>query len=320
MKFKEMHPLDLRMFDGDGGAAAVGAQGETNGAVPGTTRRGKTGEFSNVLFGKQESATVTPAAEAQDTHAAGENVEEKTSKNTLEDRRKAFRDMINGEYKDVFTEESQRIINRRFKETRTQETQLQAQQPVIELLKQRYGIADGDMGKLMTALENDNSYWTEAAEEAGMSVEQFKEFQKAKRENAAFVAAEENRKKSEAQQAQVQQWLNESAAMKEKFPNFDLNTELQNPHFLSMLRSGTPIEHAYKVMHFDELMSGAVSAATVSTEKRVIDNVRARGARPAENGTTSQSAFTVKDDVSKLTKAERAEIAKRGMRGEKIQF
>lgn len=316
MKFKWL-PLDLHMFDGESGTG--GAQGETNGAVPGTTRRGKTGEFSNVLFGKQESAAVTPAAEAQETHAAGENVEAKPS-NTLEDRRKAFRDMINGEYKEAFTEESQRIINRRFKESRTQEAQLQAQQPVIDLLKQRYNIADGDMGKLMTALENDNGYWTEAAEEAGMSVEQFKEFQKVKRENAAFVAAEESRRISEAQQAHVQQWLNEAAAVKEKFPNFDVNTELQNPHFRSMLRSGTPIEHAYKVMHFDELMSGAVSAATVSTEKRVIDNVRARGARPAENGTTSQSAFTVKDDVSKLTKAERAEIAKRGMRGEKIQF
>ena len=48
--------IDLRLFDGEGGdgAAAPGdgsAQGETM-ARPASTRRGKTGEYSNVLSGR----------------------------------------------------------------------------------------------------------------------------------------------------------------------------------------------------------------------------------------------------------------------------
>ena len=319
MKFKNLLTINLHLFDGEGGGdgGTSTAQGETNGAVPGSTRRGKTGEFANVVFGKQESTAVAEPVEETHTPAAEEKTEVKTS-NTMEDRRKAYRDMVNGEMKDIYAEDIQRIINRRFKEQQPLETQLKEQQPIMELLKQRYNVED--MGKLMSALENDNAYWSNAAEEAGMTVEQYKEFQKMKRDNAAFMAAEESRRQSAAQQAQAQKWYDESVALKEKFPAFDLNAELQNPHFQSMLRSGTPMEHAYKVMHFDELMQGVVQTTTASTEKRIIDNVRARGNRPAENGTISQSAFTVKDDVSKLTKKERAEIARQTMRGKRIEF
>ena len=319
MKFKNLLAVNLHLFDGEGGGdSGTAAQGETNGAVPGSTHRGKkSGEFANVVFGKQESTAVAEPGEESNAPAAEEKTEVKTS-NTLEDRRKAYRDMVNGEMKDVYAEDIQRIINRRFKQQQPLETQLKEQQPIMDLLKQRYNVED--VAGLMSALESDNVYWTAAAEEAGMSVEQYKEVQKMKRENAAFLAAEESRRQSAAQQAQAQKWLDESMALKEKFPAFDLAAELQNPHFQSMLKSGTPMEHAYKVMHFDELMQGVVQSTTASTEKRVTDNVRARGNRPAENGTVSQSAFTVKDDVSKLTKKERAEIAKRSMRGERMEF
>ena len=341
MKFKNLLTINLHLFDG--GAAAAGsagstgatangngsAQGDTNGAVPGSTRRGKkSGEYSNVLFGKQTggttvTATVTNAREQQ-SHAAGDDNNQgvQNTSDALEARRKAFRDMVTGEgeFKDIYAEEVQRVINRRFSESRTLENQVQAQKPVIDLLMQRYNISDGDMSKLMSAIENDNAYWSEAAEAAGMSVEQYKEFQKMKRENAAFLAAERGRQQQNQQQAQAQKWYEESLDVKSKFPGFDLKAELQNPAFVSMLRSGTPMEHVYKVMHFDELMQGAVQLTTANTEKRVVNNVRARGNRPAENGTASHSAFTVRDDVSKLSKKDRAEIARRTMRGENIEF
>lgn len=337
MKFKEMLTINLHLFDGGAsaggaaggaGAAASGdgsAQGDTKGAVPGSTRRGKSGEFSNVLFGKQPSgatATGTVTSAQTEPHAAGgdNNQGVQSTSDTLEERRKAFRDMVNGEYKDVFTEETQRIINRRFSENRTLEAQVQAQQPVIDMLMQRYNIGDGDIQKLSAALENDNAYWSEAAEEAGMSVEQYKQFQKMKRENAALLAAQRGRQQQEERQQQAQKWFQEAQAVKAKFPNFDLGAELKDPAFAAMLRAGTPVEHAYKVRHFDELMDNAMQVTTASTERRVVGNVRARGNRPAENGTTAQSAFTIKDDVSKLSKKERAEVARQAMRGAKIEF
>lgn len=341
MKFKNMPTMNLRLFDGGsaGGAGAGtgataagdgGAKGDTQGAVPGHARRGKSGEFSNVVFGKQSSgATATGAVtNAQDqSPAAGadNNQGVQSTSDTLEARRKAYMDFVNNaENKEIHTQEIQRVLNRRFSETRNLESQVQAQQPIIDMLMQRYNIQGGDTAKLMEALENDTAYWSEAAENAGMTVEQYKQFQKLQRDNAALLAAEQGRQsreqaKRQAQQ-KAQQWFQEGEALKAKYPKFDLAKEMQNPEFVSMLKSNTPVEHAYKMVHFDELMSDAVNVTAANTERRVVNNVRARGNRPAENGTAAQSAFTVRDDASKLTKKERAEVARRAMRGDKITF
>ena len=70
------------------------------------------------------------------------------------------------------------------------EAQLSQQKPILDMLMQRYKIGDGDLSKLSAAIENDDAYWSEAAEEAGMSVEQYKQFQKLQRENLALRQAQ----------------------------------------------------------------------------------------------------------------------------------
>lgn len=326
MDFKIILPVDLGMF-GEGAAAAAagdgaapantGAQGDTKSAVPGRTHRGKTGEADNVLYGKQEAAaSAEPKTESKPEPKAAESA----APATPEDLRKAFKAMVNGEYKDIYAEETQKLINRRFSETRSLETQIQAQQPVIEMLAQRYNVTDGDMAKLAKAIEDDNSYWQEAAEQAGMEVEQYKNFRKLQRENEAFRALEQKRQNQERAQQQAQEWYRQADALKAKYPALDIGEELKNKSFVSMLQSGTPVEVAYQALHFDELMNNAVQATAADAEKRVVDNVKAKGTRPAENGTASRSGFTVKDDVSKLSRADRAEIARQAMRGKKITF
>ena len=104
------------------------------------------------------------------------------------------------------------------------------------------------------------------------------------------------------------------------YPSFDLNAEVKNPQFLSMLRAGVPVQHAYEVVHMDQIKAGVAAMQAKATEKQVVDGIRAKGARPQENGTTSQGAFIVKDDVSKLSKRDRAEIIRRAARGEHIEF
>ena len=108
--------------------------------------------------------------------------------------------------------------------------------------------------------------------------------------------------------------------MKGDYPSFDLGAESQNPQFLAMLRAGVPVQHAYEVVHMDEIKAGVAKLTAKATEKQVVSGIRAKGARPQENGTAAQSPFTVKDDVSKLTRKDRAEIARRVARGETISF
>lgn len=339
MKIRHLLDIRLDLFDGGAaaggegaGAAAPGGQagdGTKGGsqASPGHTRRGTSGEFQNVLFGKQEA----PAAAGDGTGAgvgqqqssdAGSDKDKgvQPTSDTLESKRKAFRDLVNGEYKDIFTEETQRVIDRRFRETKNLEEQVQRSQPILDMLMQRYKIADGDPAKLQAAIENDDAYWSEAAEEAGMSVDQYKQFQRLQRENAVLLNAQRQQRSQQAAQQQLQRWYSEAEQVKGLYPSFDLNAEVKNPQFLSMLKAGVPVQHAYEVVHMDEIKAGVAQLTAQATEKQVVDGIRAKGTRPQENGTTAQSAFTVKDDVSKLSKKDRAEIARRVARGEHITF
>lgn len=332
MNKKYLLDIRLDLFDGGAasgtGAAASGeggapsTQGDTK-ASPAPTRRG-TGEFKNVVFGKQKSAEAGGEAEGTAATSSDAGKDSKagvtTTSDTLEARKKAFRDLVSGEYKDIYTEETQRIIDRRFRETKNLEQQVGRYQPVIDMLMQRYKIGDGDVSKLSQAIESDDAYWSEAAEEAGMSVEQYKQFQKLQRENEALLRQQRQRAGDQRAQTQLRQWYSEAEQLKSLYPSFDLDAEVKNPQFLSLLRAHVPVQHAYEVTHMAEIKAGVAAMQAKATEKQVVDGIRAKGARPQENGTASQSAFVVKDDVSKLSKKERAEIARRVARGEHIEF
>ena len=326
-------PMLLTMFDGTAAVAAAagegtGAQGETT-ATPGNTRRGKTGE--TILYGKQPS--VAKEESTVSTPAAGEETKEaqvKTTSNTLEERRKAYFDLVNGEeYKDIHTQETQRMINRRFSETKALQQQVDDFNPVKDILMQRYKIEDGDMSKLMKALENDDRYFSEAADEAGMTVDQFKRVQQMERQLKEVQAREQRMLSQQMAERQLRQWDSEAQALKNLYPSFDLNAESENPKFKELLKKGVPLAAAYEVIHLDDIKAGIqrMTASAVdkqvtasAVEKQVTDNIRAKGQRPQENGTSSQSAFTVKDDVGKLTKADRARIARQAARGAHIEF
>ena len=169
-------------------------------------------------------------------------------------------------------------------------------------------------------INNIDPLWTRKP--ADITEEQYKEFRRLRRENAELLRGQQMHQQEAQIRAQSEKWYMEAEAMRGNpmYQNFDLVQELQNDEFVNLLKAGTPMEHAYKVLHFDELMGNAVQAAAASTEKKVADNVRAKGNRPSENGTSSNSAFVTKTDPSKLTRADFEEIERRVARGERISF
>ena len=317
---------DLHLFDGGaagaGGAAAGdgagdgSAQGGTTAAVPGNTRRGKTGD--TVLYGKQPNSNPAEAAEDAGSVAGSASKDESTTSNTLEAKRREYQRLINSEYKDFYTQDTQRLIDRRFKEAKQTEAQLKAAQPILDTLAARYNITDGDMAKLAHAIDEDSSYWQDAADEAGMTVDQYKRFREMERQNSELLRREQERIGQEKSREQFDKWLADAEALKAVYPDFDIRVEAGNQDFIELLEKGVPVEAAYKVIHMDDLINNAAKSAAAATEQKVVNNVRARGMRPAENGASSQSPFTVKDDPSKWTKKDRAAVADKVRRGESI--
>lgn len=332
--------IDLRLFDGAAGAAAGGeAAGEgaaqaTAGTLPkaetkgrsGSSRRSRAGELSNVVYGKQD--TASPAAEADVSSDAGSNNGEgnanksgvETTSDTLEAKRKAFKDLIDGEYKDQYAEMFQKSFDRRFKDMKGMEADLNSQKPIIDMLMQRYNIGDGDISKLQTAIEKDDVYWEDAAEKAGMTVDQFKTMQRLERENAEYVRRENQRIGQEQARQKLNEWYQASEKVKELYPSFDFRVEMNNKDFSDLLKSGIPVQKAYELCHMDEIKAAAAKTAAQAAGEQMVAKLKSKASRPLENGTSSQSAAIVKNDVHSLTRADRAEVVRRAQRGERISF
>lgn len=322
-KFR-LYPINLRLFDG----AAAGATGTAApaGAGEGTAQSGviqtssvtgkNKGDLSKVVYGKQAEAVQT--GEEGTPQAANE--ETVTTSDDPEAKKAEFERLIQGEYKDFFEERTQNIINRRFKETKTLEKQINDIKPIVDMLGSKYGISDGDIAKLSKAIQEDDSYYEEEAMEKGLTVEQLKQFKKIERENAEFKKAQADIEARRNAQLTYQKWTQEGDALKLTYPNFDLNTECNNPEFVNMLKVGVGVKAAFNAIHHDEILSGAMQVTAQQVQAATVNNIKSRSQRPSENGMSSQTGVVVKTDVNKLSNDDVMEIARRSKMGERISF
>ena len=289
---------------GDGGTGAEGATGATVTAAV-SQNKGAKNPLADVKYGIQAEET-SPVPEV--------------SIPTTEDRNAKFEELIKGEYKDLYDARVQDTVQKRLKSTKETVDKYTALTPTIEMLAKKYGVDASDINALNKAIEEDDSYYEEEALEKGMTVQQLKEIKKMERENAALREQMEaqNRKDNAAQQYAA--WMRQAEEAKRTYPNLNFEAETQNPQFRQLLLSGIDVGTAYMVIHKDEIIPAAMQYTAKTVEQKLTNKVIANGARPSENGNSSQSATVVKSDVSQLSKADRAEIIRRVQRGEKIRF
>ena len=186
-------------------------------------------------------------------------------------------------------------------------------------MAQRYGLdKTADADDMLRALEEDDSMFEECAMAKGMSTEQYREFYRLEKQNEEFRRAAEGTQRIRQADETYSKWMSEADALKEIYPNFSFDEEVENKDFLQLLQNGIDVRTAYEVAHHEEIMRGAMQMASAKTAERVTDGIRAKGLRPAENGTnTSSKPVEQKIDISKLTAKDIDELSKRAARGEK---
>lgn len=310
-----MHKLyfDLQLFAEGGAAGTAGNEGagleaEATGAeLSDAGRKGRKGNsFANVKFGVQETSEMQHST--QETKSTEAQKSEKTS----------FDELVKGEYKADFDARVQEILAKRFKTNDEREKQLA---PALELLAKKYGVDSKNVDKLIEAIKEDDSYYEQEATEKGVSVEQLKYIKKLEAENAQIRRQQQEQTQRKEAEAIYANWIRESENVKQIYPQFDLKNEIKNEKFLALIKTpGVDIRTAYEVIHKDELIAPAMQFAAQQTARQITDNIKARGARPLENGSSAQGAVIVKTDPSKLTKAEIEECIRRATAGEQISF
>lgn len=310
--------LNLQLFadgagGGDGGTGAEGATGVTATNAVSQTKKGvKNNPLADVVYGKQEEVAQT--ADVQETNT--------TEAETVQppDRNAEFEKLIKGEYKDLYDARMQDTIQRRLKGTKETVDKYNALSPTLEMLGKKYGVDHNDIEALTKAIEEDDAFYEEEALKRGMTVEQLKEIRKIEKENADLKREMQEKTAKERANQLYTQWMEQAKNAKTVYPSLDLRTEMQNPKFVDLLRSNIDVRTAYEVIHKDEILPAAMQFTAKTVEQKLTNKIIANGARPNENGISSQSSAVVKSDVSQLTKADRDEIRRRVARGDKISF
>lgn len=275
-----------------------------------------------------EGRADTSAEEgAADQEAEGKDGEEKGEGKTKspEERRKAFGELLRGEYADLTEELMQNAVT---EATRRLEAS-PAMKGLMQALQEKYGTDANDLVALTEAVRNgavkDDAYYEKLAMEKGVSTRTARELDKLESQNKHLAEQQQmiqQMERQRAQQARIAElqagWDREAEQLKAQYPDFNMAEVLANPEVEKMMRSGVSMTNAYRSAYFDHILKQQQAATARQVEQGVVNRMQQRNARPGENGTRPGGAVQTKIDVSHMSRKEMEEMEKRVMRGEVI--
>lgn len=278
-------------------------------------------------LGSEEKSELDEEAAENQNEVEGKDGEEKGEGKTKspEERRKAFGELLRGEYADLTEELMQNAVT---EATRRLEAS-PAMKGLMQALQEKYGTDANDLVALTEAVRNgavkDDAYYEKLAIEKGVSTRTARELDKLESQNKHLTEQQQmiqQMERQRAQQARIAElqagWDREAEQLKAQYPDFNMAEVLANPEVEKMMRSGVSMTNAYRSAYFDHILKQQQAATARQVEQGVVNRLQQRNARPGENGTRPGGAVQTKIDVSHMSRKEMEEMEKRVMRGEVI--
>lgn len=276
-------------------------------------------------LGSEEKSELDEEAAENQNEAEGKDGEEKGKTKSPEERRKAFGELLRGEYADLTEELMQNAVT---EATRRLEAS-PAMKGLMQALQEKYGTDANDLVALTEAVRNgavkDDAYYEKLAMEKGVSTRTARELDKLESQNRHLTEQQQmiqQMERQRVQQARIAElqagWDREAEQLKAQYPDFNMAEVLANPEVEKMMRSGVSMTNAYRSAYFDHILKQQQAATAQQVEQGVVNRMQQRNARPGENGTRPGSAVQTKIDVSHMSRKEMEEMEKRVMRGEVI--
>lgn len=276
-------------------------------------------------LGSEEKSELDEEAAENQNEAEGKDGEEKGEAKSPEERRKAFGELLRGEYADLTEELMQNAVT---EATRRLEAS-PAMKGLMQALQEKYGTDANDLVALTEAVRNgavkDDAYYEKLAMEKGVSTKTARELDKLESQNKQLTEQQqlirqmERQREQQARIAELQAgWDREAEQLKAQYPDFNMAEVLANPDVEKMMRSGVSMTNAYRSAYFDHILKQQQAATAQQVEQGVVNRMQQRNARPGENGTRPGGAVQTKIDVSHMSRKEMEEMERRAMRGEVI--
>lgn len=314
-------PLNLQLF-ADGGGVAAGATASVGAA--GVNSAGETSSTASNPI--EDKATAKPKV------IYGK---QKNSSGISDTTRKTFEELIKSDdYKDEAKAFMDKAFERRMRKSQETNSKLEAEnlkmRAILEMGNTRYGLnpeSDTYLDDYAAKMQGDTKLYEEEALEAGMKVEDYMKLKQAEQVLAQNKRDEANRELNEMVNRHIAKLSNEAEALTAEFPNFDMGAEMQNSKFKHLVDppelggSGLSVKDAFFAVHHNEIMKTYAQTAVNQATTQVANTIKANKARPTENGLSNSRPTVVKDDPSKLTKADFEEIRELYHRtGERVKF
>ena len=297
---------------GDGGAAATGA--ESGDAGQNKTTNTRTLEELGVPKDKAEkyrarkARAPMPAADDEPPADGGEPPEGQGT----QEQAAAAQGYV---WEDIIKDPG---INQRLQETISQRVKamratLDDLTPGLELLSRQYGVewnaedvSKNDFKALAKAITDDDRYYEDKASDMGVDVETAKRIENLEAEKRRRDAIEKKQKTDQQVQQHLASLQQQAAALKQKYPGFDLNREMQNPAFFRMTSpgGGMSVEDAFWAVHHNELAQARQAQTAQAVASALSKSVQAGRTMPTENGTRARSSTGVSNKLYSQMSAE----------------
>lgn len=238
----------------------------------------------------------------------------------------SFDDLIKGRFAKEYGEHVRAAVQERFKGREAQDKRYEQAMNTLMTLAPVYGVqaesADTlDLEKLSQAISDDDRMYEQEALEKGVPTSTLKHIKQLEAREKQRQLEERRSLEQEALRNHIAGLRKQEEELKAEFPEFDLNTEAQNPAFARMTGpgGGLTLRQAYMAIHGDELLKRGQTQAVTETKRAVSQAIQAGAMRPTENGLAQTNGGAPTRDPRTYTREERAEIRRRVMAGETVR-
>lgn len=317
--------FDLQLF-GEGGGDGGSSGGEGGEGFTGADIQNNDPELARIPERARETYRKAKAKAGASRAAASTEESENPTIETVDEtdnanQRLSYADLIKSdEYKDEHHAYMEKAIQDRFRKYKGIEDKLSKSEEMLTKIAAKYGLDSASptfIDDLSSRIDEDDSYYEDYALEHDMSTKEAKEVLQMKQRLARAEALEAQRKQEEEDNARIQALQRSAEQTKQRYPSFDLRTELQNERFRRILGATQgDTKAAYEAVHFDEIQNAmrvsaqqmaqaAVNKAQTQTAQAIASNRR----RPVESGLSSQPAISQEAEIERIKHMSRKELA-----------
>ncbi|MBE7053463.1 MAG: hypothetical protein E7391_04220 [Ruminococcaceae bacterium] len=299
--------LNLQLFaDGGGDGGDGGSASQSTGETLGKDNSGekeeipafipeKAKKYYQKAMEKQKGSTTNADSQNND-NAQTTNEQGATDEVSYDDFIKSHKEEHEAYIK--------KTMGERLKKYKGIEENLGKHKAILETVAQKYGVSPDDENFLETLsqkVDEDDSYYDNYAMEHDISAQEARRIVTMERKARQFDAQEQERQRQEQMRQHIMVLRQNAEKTKAQFPDFDLETEMQDERFRRLCAANNgDTTAAFMACHYNEILTNTVQRASKKIQEQTAQAVASNKARPIENGLSSQAPSVVEQDFRNM--------------------